>query len=51
MTVHRSARTHGPIQGEYKISWGQMQSTPPVERANAVLNRPSAVQNEDGSTA
>ena len=40
-----------PPLGKHKISWGQMQPTPPAERANAVLKRPSAVQNEDGLTA
>ena len=36
--------------GKYKNAWCQMQPTPPVERANTVFKRPSAVQNEDGPT-
>ena len=36
------------LAGKRKNPRGQMQPTPPVERANTVLKGPSAVQNEDG---
>ena len=45
-----SIRCAPRLDGKWKISWGQLPLTPPVERANTVLKRPLAVQNEDGPT-
>ena len=52
MESEKAANSTGTTGGrKRKISWGQMQLIPPVERANTVLKCPSAVQNEDGPTA